>query len=498
MLLRTRFFLLLLALSATVAVHVGATVWALVTLERELSWPLKSVAEVMHPLAEIKRSVGTLHNRLPIPDGGDLAAIGPRDGGKSRSAAEADVAQAARQAEAAFARLRRSDYAVLRSGPNMLRNLEGRVALALDQSRDAIAGDAAALADARTSLFNLHEIIEATEGKILDDGKLAVEYGGRLRRTIVLIALLAVVPLLPAAWLAVRIVRRGVLEPVSHLRVATVRLGAGDFSHRVPVRGRDELAALSAEVNHMAQTIARMHDERVDRERLAAIGEMVRRIVHNLRNPLAGIRSLAEITRQDVGHDDLLRENQDRIIGTVDRFERWLGELLTATRPLDVEAHPCEVVPWLRAVIDGQRSTAEGRSIRLDAQLSAAPATASFDPRHLEQALVALLSNALDASPTGSTVVVSAVAEPEGTWQVRVADQGPGVPLELREQVFRPYFTTKREGTGIGLAVVRQVVEQHGGKVWIEDAPGGVGAVFVVRMPVAGPPSRPEKTGTET
>src|SRR5262249_25264293 len=159
---------------------------------------------------------------------------------------------------------------------------------------------------------------------------------------------LRVVLLLASLWVALvgalgfSLLHRWVLQPVARLRTAAARIGDGDFAHRVLVRpggpGRDELAQLSTEVNHMAGLVRAMQDERVERDRLAAAGEMVRRLTHNLRNPLAGIRGLAEITRGDLPPAaDELRENQERIIATIDRFEHWLSELLSATSPLTVQ-----------------------------------------------------------------------------------------------------------------------------------------------------------------
>jgi len=100
-----------------------------------------------------------------------------------------------------------------------------------------------------------------------------------------------------------------------------------------------QLAQLASEVNHMAHMVKTLQDERVESERLAAVGSMVRRIAHNIRNPLAGIRGLAEITRNELAQDEELRENQTRIVAAVDRFERWLKQLLDATRPQIGRAH---------------------------------------------------------------------------------------------------------------------------------------------------------------
>jgi len=100
---------------------------------------------------------------------------------------------------------------------------------------------------------------------------------------------------------------------------------------------------------------------------------MVRRLAHNLRNPLAGIRSLAELTRADLPPDSPAIENQERIVTTVDRFERWLSELLSATTPLRVAPAPSPVASWLRAVAEPLRPLANERGVDLQVRVEAAP-----------------------------------------------------------------------------------------------------------------------------
>jgi two-component system NtrC family sensor kinase len=112
------------------------------------------------------------------------------------------------------------------------------------------------------------------------------------------------------------------------------------------------------------------------------------------------------------------------------------------------------------------------------------------DPSQLEQVLVNLFMNAMDAMPQGGTLRVRTAADGDGTVRIEVADSGKGVPPENREKIFEPFFTTKGKGTGLGLAISRQLVEQQSGTLRISDNPGG-GAAFTVRVPARG-------TGAET
>jgi signal transduction histidine kinase len=240
----------------------------------------------------------------------------------------------------------------------------------------------------------------------------------------------------------------------------------------------------------MTEMVVAMQEERIERERLAAVGEMVRRIVHNLRNPLAGIRSLAELTIADLPEGSGARGNQERIMSTVDRFESWLVRLLNVTKPLNLKVGDVAIEPWLTGVIEAHTPMAKAKEVRIRLDAEAAPEKAVFDAGLFEQALSALISNGVDAAPHGGQVRLTAAGEGK-SWRITIEDTGEGVPPEAREQIFRPYFTTKPDGNGIGLAIVKQIVEQHGGQIVLEspnsspqDAKIGSGARFLLTMPL--------------
>ena len=304
------------------------------------------------------------------------------------------------------------------------------------------------------------------------------------------------------AWF---LLRRWVVQPVRALREAAAHIGEGDFAYRLPVTGRDEIAQLNAEVNHMAGMITSMQEERIEQERFAAIGQMVRRLAHNLRNPLAGIRGLAELTRNDLPDDSALRENQDRIMSSVDKFEQWLSELLDVTSPLEIRRRHVKVPrEWLRELIDAHEPMARTRRVDLEASLDDGLEEAWFDDRHLGHALVAMVSNGIEAAggedgSQGHVRISSSVSDDAAEWVVRIEDDGPGIPPDLLDRIFAAHFTTKSGGNGIGLAVAQQIVRAHGGRIVVDGGTaarvertsnaviprenGLGGAMFEVRLP---------------
>ncbi|MFG0326635.1 MAG: ATP-binding protein [Phycisphaerales bacterium JB037] len=505
--IQAKFGALLWGMVAAVALSLAILLWSFSTLDRETTRPFVSMTETLRGLGRIKRDIEQLATVLLGPPRFDDPAAGPDPQGvrgdraplELDHAAAAEVrtlrAHAAEQLEA----LRDLPTWKLRAGQLAFNNLDARLAETFDsiERRLAGAGDAP---DAGLQLFQIHELIERIEARILNDAEIASDYADRLHDRLISTLAITLVMTALAASLGAVLVRRWVVRPVRELRAAADRIGRGDWAHRVPVTGTDELGQLGAEVNHMTALIEQMQRERIERERLAAMGEMTRRLAHNIRNPLSGIRSLAELTRADTDDEDI-KETQTRIIRSVDRFDGWMRELLRATTPTDITPRSLAPRPWLTEVIDAHLPAAESVGLRVQVDLEHAPAEASFDAGHLEQALSAILSNAFEASPRGSTVAVRCGSS-ENQWWIEIHDSGPGVPADARERLFDPYFTTKPSGTGIGLAVVRQVVRAHGGEVDAQNAANpaaeaqnsasaGPGARFTIQLPLHPPVAAP-------
>lgn len=512
--LQIKFAILIAALAAAVLVALGAAKWALDVTYREVREPIRSASTVLSLLVDIENHVDSLRGMVDPgdsfrPDDSDAAPAPPRrirdDFASEFSAVERLLSQMNGEEWTSFA------------GRSATDNLSRKIAGLADSSREQFAeGAEPDLSLLKRQLFQIHEILKRMERRVVDDMQQLARAGADLRSRLGVVLGLALLLVALTAALSLLLVRRWVVHPVADLRTAAARISAGDFEHRIPVPAPapgDELTALSTEVNHMAGMIKQMQSERVEQERLAAIGEMVRRLAHNLRNPMAGIRGLAELTRSDVASlgavaDDVV-ETQNRIISTVDRFEGWLADLLNVTKPAQIHAEPTDVPVWLSGLVEAHRALAQTKGVRLDLDLADGPRLATVDPRHLEHAVSAILSNAIEAAASSaakrsggpaprvqvrsSRCEIGQNGQRAPTWEIRVLDNGPGVPPDLRESIFKPYFTTKKDGNGIGLAVAQQVVRAHGGRIDVEDtgtgagaAGTGSGAAFVLRLPIDG------------
>lgn len=528
--LQAKFALMLGLIGLVVVLALAGGLVSLNFMHEEVRRPFESMSGALLRLERVKLSVERERHIL-TRDHDEQEPGAARDAQRSamasrlddpadlppRPATEADraeFAQARAAISAAMEELARDDWARMVTGGSTLANLRVRLSSASDLAGAWMeGGDHGARVAAAAALLDVFDLVRRTESRVVRETHELLAHTtdvrARLRNVAVFIMLVTAL----TCALGVLLVRRWVLRPVAELRTAAARIASGDFAHRVPVRGSDELAGLSAEVNTMAGMVKTLQSEAVDRERLAAVGEMVKRIAHNLRSPLAGIRGLAEMTRTELDaakvepavRDDL-GENQSRIIDAVDRFEQWLRELLDATRPMRLQPAAADPRPWLEHVAKAYLPAAQARGASLKLEQDGAPTRAVFDAAQLELALGALIANALDAAGARPSpdrpprvLVTSRLARESGRlgqfWELEVLDNGPGVPAELHESIFAPYFTTKREGTGIGLALARQIVRAHGGELSLanpptmgrghdESAPGVHGAAFVIRLPI--------------
>jgi signal transduction histidine kinase len=240
-----------------------------------------------------------------------------------------------------------------------------------------------------------------------------------------------------------------------------------------------QLIALNRELEH--------------RERLSAIGKMSSVVSHQILQQLGVIGLYADLIRNADGADDPggaadnARRNAAAIEGAVHDVNRVLTDLLVFSKDLRLNLYAHALTPLLEECLEACTPAALEREVTLQLDGTAA-LELTLDKLKMKQALVNVLRNAIDVSPRGGAVVVQ-VAQRDGGVAVAVRDHGPGVPAADREAVFAPFFTTKERGTGLGLAIAREFTEAHGGRLWVEPAPGG-GSTFFTWLPLADAASR--------
>jgi len=217
--------------------------------------------------------------------------------------------------------------------------------------------------------------------------------------------------------------------------------------------------------------IRTQRDRLVETEILATVGEMGSAVAHGIRNPLAAIRSSAELSLES-SHAVAMESARD-IIAEADRLEEWVRSLLSYTRPLAAEAEAVALQVLVAETIDHFARDMERRAIHGKFSIASDLPLAKGDPPLLRQVLHSLLANAVEAIQRSGTIEIEAnTSLSQQRVELTIRDSGPGMTSEQLARAFTPFYTTKPKGLGVGLALAKRIVERFGGRITIESTPG--------------------------
>jgi len=243
-------------------------------------------------------------------------------------------------------------------------------------------------------------------------------------------------------------------------------------------RGAPEFEALRQALRELAQTLAAARDRELEAERLRAFQEVARRVAHEIKNPLTSMRiAVDQLGRSDGRADERTATAIEVLHAETDRLERLAREFADFGRLPEGPHSEVDLVELLQEL--GRTGVPDGVQVRLTANGGPRTLLGHYDP--LRRAFANLLRNASEAMHGQGAIDVIVTGDGSGI-AVTIADHGPGIPDDLRHRVFEPYFTTKADGTGLGLALVRQTLEAHRGTIALTATPGG-GATFAIVFP---------------
>jgi signal transduction histidine kinase len=229
--------------------------------------------------------------------------------------------------------------------------------------------------------------------------------------------------------------------------------------------------------------LARTQAQLVRRERLAALGELSAVVAHEVRNPLGAIFNSVASIRRIIGPDSPAVPLVDIVGEEADRLNRIVADLLTFARPPAPHPYAVPLSPLVEDAVRGALAEAAGK-VRVELELSDDVPAVTVDERMMRQAFLNLAINAVQAMPQGGMLRASVRHRPgEPEVEVQFSDSGPGISPEVLARIFEPFFTTKAKGTGLGLAVVKRIIESHQGRVALESQPGQ-GTTFRLYLPL--------------
>jgi two-component system, NtrC family, sensor kinase len=297
--------------------------------------------------------------------------------------------------------------------------------------------------------------------------------------------ILAVVAIIVS--LAVTVGAQWMLRPLKKLVAGTKRIGSGDYGHRVTVSSRDELGLLAREFNSMAAALEERESRLIRSERMAAAGQIASHITHEIRNPLSSISLNTELLEDELAglEEKNLTEARSLLSAMrreVDRLTDITEEYLRFARLPRPHLAVEDLNEILLNLSSFMASELREKKVEVQHDLPEIP-NVEADENQLRQAFLNLVRNATEAMAQDGGLLQIASAS-DGEWvQIRIVDNGSGIPSKDLSKIFEPFFSTKKSGTGLGLAITQQIIQEHGGTITVQSKPAQ-GTAFTIRLPI--------------
>ncbi|NNG01536.1 MAG: HAMP domain-containing protein [Desulfobacteraceae bacterium] len=307
--------------------------------------------------------------------------------------------------------------------------------------------------------------------------------------------------------LVAMLLSRFVTGPIEKFIRSTRIIAGGDLEQKIQISTMDEFGTLAASFNHMAYSLRRSKEELkqtyqnlIQKEKMAALGELAARIAHEIKNPLGIIKGSAQIVTDDSIDDRDRAETLGYIIEEVDRLDEKIHILLNRAKPDAVDIKAVNVNEVLEDSIrfwESQRM--RDYKITISRQFDPGLPMIFIDKEHIRQIALNIIINACEAMPKGGSIKISTRLEPgqdapasmpdgsprdNGVMVIGFEDTGPGIAEDLHDKIFVPFFTTKEHGTGLGLSNVSRIINNYHGKISVSTAEEA-GAVFTIYLPIS-------------
>ncbi|GKT09768.1 ATP-binding protein [Desulforhabdus sp. TSK] len=305
------------------------------------------------------------------------------------------------------------------------------------------------------------------------------------------------------------VLSRRVAKPIIEVAYAARRLAEGELDRRIHFSSGDEVGVLAQSFNIMAHQLSQsittlrrkeeslqkaynelmaMQAQLVQSEKMAAIGELVASVAHEMRNPLSSVKLNVQILGRSLTLDSVLYEHYAIALHQVAQMEKMFSDLLNYSRPLILQVSPVSMQELLKNCLQSMDQDFLTRRIEVRMNTSGSLPLVMIDSDKIQQVLSNVLRNAIEASVEGGAIEVSlsvSTTENQEYVVITVADHGAGIAQRHLKTVFQPFFTTKQKGTGLGLCIVKKIVDAHGGEIELTSEEGR-GTTVKLAFPLPG------------
>jgi len=285
-------------------------------------------------------------------------------------------------------------------------------------------------------------------------------------------------------------IAKNITAPVKDLVGITQKVAGGDLKLEGKITTRDEIGELTAAFNQMTRKLRQSQQELVEAERLATAGRMAAAFAHDIRNPLSSIKMMVQLLRKRVQPGEENQKYIRSIIEEIDRLNAIVSSMMDDfSRPMELNLQVGDVNPVLLEVINFMEAKLSHHKIIPVRQLSEDVPSIMLDSDKLKQVLMNLILNAIQSMPNGGKLTIATKffveqGQKDSKILIEVSDTGVGIPPENLSRLFVPFFTTKDEGTGLGLTNARRIIQQHGGDIEVRSKVE-FGTTVIVSLPVA-------------
>lgn len=275
---------------------------------------------------------------------------------------------------------------------------------------------------------------------------------------------------------------KNITEPITDLVGFTEKVADGNLDDQCEIRTQDEIGDLALAFNQMTQDLKQSRDKLIQAERLATAGKMSASFAHEIRNPLSSMRMFSQMLMQKPEMSADQRQSLQYILEEIERIDNIVKGLMDFARPTRLNLIEQSLASTLQSVLVLMETNLTHHQIQLISDLSPDLPDFQFDADKIKQAFMNIVLNAMEAMPHGGTLTINTFKQEDDVC-IKVADTGIGISEEDIAHLFEPFFTHKDKGTGLGLANVKRIFEEHNGTVEIESTPD-VGTTVSMWLPL--------------